>query len=263
MTPGSEASSSSRGASARRRVAQRERRAGDLHRADGIHALMQLCLYDVHGNLPALETVLADAGSRRSLRARRRLHAVRRLAGRDHRAAARARAGRVDPRQLRTAGGGPGRGAARPSRARGRARGARRRAGGGARGAAAFDRGRRHGHLPRVAARRLALVPARAGRRRARAAGRRDGPAARCSATRTCPSAATPTAIELVNPGSVGLPFDGDPRAGYALLHDDGRVEHRRVEYDVAASAAKVRSLGPWGDDIAGALRAGRRWGCD
>jgi len=67
--------------------------------------------------------------------------------------------------------------------------------------------------------------------------------------------------IELVNPGSVGLPFDGDPRAAYAVIHDDGRVEHRRVEYDVAASAAKVRSLGPWGENIAGALRAGRRWG--
>lgn len=36
----------------------------------------------------------------------------------------------------------------------------------------------------------------------------------------------------IVNPGSVGLPFDGDPRAAYALLHDDGRVERRRVDYD-------------------------------
>ncbi|HVL96220.1 MAG TPA: metallophosphoesterase family protein [Solirubrobacteraceae bacterium] len=47
--------------------------------------------------------------------------------------------------------------------------------------------------------------------------------------------------IELVNPGSVGMPLDGDPRAAYCLLHDDGRVEHRRVEYDHAASAARVR----------------------
>ena len=35
--------------------------------------------------------------------------------------------------------------------------------------------------------------------------------------------------IELVNPGSVGLPFDGDQRAAYALVHPDRRVEHRRV----------------------------------
>ena len=67
--------------------------------------------------------------------------------------------------------------------------------------------------------------------------------------------------IELVNPGSVGLPFDGDPRAAYALVHDDGRVEHRRVEYDVEASAAKVASLGPWGRNVAAWLRAGVRLG--
>jgi putative phosphoesterase len=47
--------------------------------------------------------------------------------------------------------------------------------------------------------------------------------------------------IELVNPGSVGMPFDGDPRAAYALVRDDGEVEHRRVEYDHMASARRVR----------------------
>ena len=45
--------------------------------------------------------------------------------------------------------------------------------------------------------------------------------------------------IELVNPGSVGMPFDGDPRAAYALVHDDGTIEHRRVAYDHEASAAQ------------------------
>ncbi|MBA3327917.1 MAG: metallophosphoesterase family protein [Solirubrobacterales bacterium] len=48
-------------------------------------------------------------------------------------------------------------------------------------------------------------------------------------------------AIELVNPGSVGIPLDGDPRAAYALLHPGGEVEHRRVAYDHAASAAALR----------------------
>jgi diadenosine tetraphosphatase ApaH/serine/threonine PP2A family protein phosphatase len=47
--------------------------------------------------------------------------------------------------------------------------------------------------------------------------------------------------IELVNPGSVGLPFDGDHRAAYALVHDDGRVELRRVEYDWRPSADAAR----------------------
>ncbi len=47
--------------------------------------------------------------------------------------------------------------------------------------------------------------------------------------------------IELLNPGSVGMPFDGDPRAAYALLHEDGSIEHRRVAYDHQASATAVR----------------------
>jgi putative phosphoesterase len=58
------------------------------------------------------------------------------------------------------------------------------------------------------------------------------------------PFARTANGVELINPGSVGMPFDGDPRAAYALVHDDGTVEHRRVEYDHRASAAKARALG-------------------
>jgi predicted phosphodiesterase len=50
-----------------------------------------------------------------------------------------------------------------------------------------------------------------------------------------------PSGIELLNPGSVGVPLDGDTRASYALLGEDGAVEHRRVEYDSAASAAALR----------------------
>ena len=50
-----------------------------------------------------------------------------------------------------------------------------------------------------------------------------------------------PDGILLVNPGSVGIPLDGDTRAAYALLHEDGRVEHRRVEYYSVASAAALR----------------------
>lgn len=46
--------------------------------------------------------------------------------------------------------------------------------------------------------------------------------------------------VELFNPGSVGMPFDGDPRAAYAVVHDDGRVELRRVGYDHETSAAAV-----------------------
>ena len=55
--------------------------------------------------------------------------------------------------------------------------------------------------------------------------------------------------VELVNPGSVGLPLDGDHRAAYALVADDGAIELRRVAYDHAASAAAVRErLGEAGE---------------
>jgi diadenosine tetraphosphatase ApaH/serine/threonine PP2A family protein phosphatase len=63
--------------------------------------------------------------------------------------------------------------------------------------------------------------------------------------------------IELVAPGSVGLPLDGDHRAAWALMHDDGRIERRRVPYDHTASAARVREVADgaaWGDIIAGRI---------
>jgi predicted phosphodiesterase len=50
----------------------------------------------------------------------------------------------------------------------------------------------------------------------------------------------------LVNPGSVGLPFDGDRRAAYALWRGPGELELRRVTYDSDAYAAAMRErLGP------------------
>ncbi len=53
----------------------------------------------------------------------------------------------------------------------------------------------------------------------------------------------------LLNPGSVGQPRDGDPRAAFALLDLDTRlVHHRRVEYDIAATQramAKVNLPAP------------------
>jgi diadenosine tetraphosphatase ApaH/serine/threonine PP2A family protein phosphatase len=45
----------------------------------------------------------------------------------------------------------------------------------------------------------------------------------------------------LVNPGSVGLPFDGDRRAAYALWHGGHDVELRRVEYDSDSYAQQIR----------------------
>ena len=65
--------------------------------------------------------------------------------------------------------------------------------------------------------------------------------------------------IELVNPGSVGMPFDGDPRAAYGLVADGGEVELRRVDYDHEASAAAVReALGEAGDLVARRIEQAR-----
>jgi diadenosine tetraphosphatase ApaH/serine/threonine PP2A family protein phosphatase len=71
----------------------------------------------------------------------------------------------------------------------------------------------------------------------------------------------TAGAVELVNPGSVGMPFDGDPRAAYALVHPDGAVEHRRVAYDHLASAARVREAfggADWTETVARRIELSR-----
>jgi predicted phosphodiesterase len=59
-----------------------------------------------------------------------------------------------------------------------------------------------------------------------------------------------PAGTELVNPGSVGAPLDGDTRSGWALLAD-GRFELRLTEYDVERSAAQMRAQGDWAEQIA------------
>ncbi len=51
----------------------------------------------------------------------------------------------------------------------------------------------------------------------------------------------------VFNPGSVGQPRDGDPRASYAILTiRDGKatVEHHRKGYDIEASAKKIIEAG-------------------
>jgi diadenosine tetraphosphatase ApaH/serine/threonine PP2A family protein phosphatase len=47
----------------------------------------------------------------------------------------------------------------------------------------------------------------------------------------------------LINPGSVGQPRDGDPRAAWLLLDTEAwRAEWRRVEYDIKGAAAAIRA---------------------
>jgi predicted phosphodiesterase len=49
----------------------------------------------------------------------------------------------------------------------------------------------------------------------------------------------------LINPGSVGQPRDGDPRAAWLDLDLDGwRAVYQRTEYDIAGAATAIRAAG-------------------
>ena len=132
----------------------------------------------------------------------------------------------LDPRQRRSLGGRASRRRAGAQRRRGVPRAGRRGSGRRAGRAAAERRPRaRHARMARLAEERPALLLATARRRRGRAArgGHRSAPRFRplpLSFERTAAGG-----IGLVGPGSVGMPFDGDHRAAYALLHP--RRAHR------------------------------------
>ena len=83
--------------------------------------------------------------------------------------------------------------------------------------------------------------------------------------TRRGPAAETEARVDLsegvaylLNPGSVGQPRDGDPRAAYAIV-DSGakRVELFRLTYPLEAAQAKVISAG-LPEILARRLAAGR-----
>ena len=49
----------------------------------------------------------------------------------------------------------------------------------------------------------------------------------------------------LVNPGSVGQPRDGDPRAAWLELDlESSRATFHRVEYDIKLAAEQIRDAG-------------------
>jgi diadenosine tetraphosphatase ApaH/serine/threonine PP2A family protein phosphatase len=53
-----------------------------------------------------------------------------------------------------------------------------------------------------------------------------------------------PEGTTLVNPGSVGMPLDGDRRAAWAVSARSAEFEFRRCEYDVERAAAAYREMG-------------------
>ena len=62
----------------------------------------------------------------------------------------------------------------------------------------------------------------------------------------------------FINVGSVGQPRDGDPRASY-VIYDSGTrtVRFRRISYDVAAAQARIRAAG-LPERLAARLEAGK-----
>jgi predicted phosphodiesterase len=67
---------------------------------------------------------------------------------------------------------------------------------------------------------------------------------------------AGPAATDLVNPGSVGMPIDRDNRAAWAVRRD-GEVEFRRTAYDVTPAVEQMREF-DWGERVAQRLLTGR-----
>ena len=64
-----------------------------------------------------------------------------------------------------------------------------------------------------------------------------------CSFSKFSPESAVGLGEErlIINPGSVGQPRDGDPRASYAIYDSQaGQIKLRRVPYDIAATQAKM-----------------------
>ena len=67
--------------------------------------------------------------------------------------------------------------------------------------------------------------------------------------------------LRVINPGSVGQPRDGDPRASYAII-EDGKVHFRKVAYDIDETLALMRkqNVEPWAVELTAAvLRTGGR----
>ena len=64
-----------------------------------------------------------------------------------------------------------------------------------------------------------------------------------------------PNGTTLVNPGSVGMPLDGDPRAAWATW--DGDFAFRRTEYDRERAKAGFAALGEFGAFVVSRIEKG------
>jgi diadenosine tetraphosphatase ApaH/serine/threonine PP2A family protein phosphatase len=72
-----------------------------------------------------------------------------------------------------------------------------------------------------------------------------------------------PVQKAIINPGSVGQPRDGDPRASYAILDTDAgedkhRIEFHRLPYDIDITVAKIHAIPELHDWLGDRLLEGR-----
>lgn len=66
-----------------------------------------------------------------------------------------------------------------------------------------------------------------------------------------------PDCAYLINPGSVGQPRDGDPRAGYVIYDPEDRfLFYHRLDYDIENAQAKIHQAG-----LPGLLAERLEWG--
>ena len=61
--------------------------------------------------------------------------------------------------------------------------------------------------------------------------------------------------LRVVNPGSVGQPRDGDPRASYVII-EDGQVQFKKVAYDIDETPRllKKQDVAPWAVELTAAV---------
>ncbi len=67
--------------------------------------------------------------------------------------------------------------------------------------------------------------------------------------------------LRVVNPGSVGQPRDGDPRASYVII-ENGQVQFKKVAYDIDETLRllKKQDVAPWAVELSAAvLQSGGR----
>ncbi len=64
--------------------------------------------------------------------------------------------------------------------------------------------------------------------------------------------------LTIINPGSVGQPRDGDSRASCAIFDtENGKVEHLRLDYDIASVCTKIREKMPHAEELIAILKRG------